>query len=352
MKEKYSIEKLVEKAKKKFGKDASTFDDLEDINDIKGWISTGIPELNLLLQTQGIPPGITEMAGNPQSGKTTSSLHFVREVQAKGGLPIVISTERRDSKIYAQTLGVKTDQALIFKAKNIEAIFAKIEDAVGYMRQLDKHIPIAIIVDSLGGTPAKAELTSDADQEFMAVAAKVIKKGLRRVTQLLDEYNAILWMNNQTYDKVGRFFGKKSVAYGGKGMQFHSQIRMEIVRIGNITIDKVKIGQTSKIDLLKCDFSAPLRSCLVDILFGYGMIPSQDMLKLGLEFGILDEYKKKGYQVIKIPKYKWKSKAKYYRMCMEDTTFRMVLKNMFLMKVNNIVKNMRTRQKFIAEKNQ
>lgn len=340
-----SIDKIIKSAKSRYGEDVLLFDELDEFSAIKNWVSTGLPDLDLFLNTLGLPAGkIVENSGDPQSGKTSLSLHALKQVQKMDGIGILISSERRDNKIYAKEIGIDTSKILVYKTKTIEDSFSKIKESIELIRENSDDMPALIVWDSLGGTPTKAELNAKEDQDFMAVAARVIKKNLRVVTQMIDDAQISLLINNQTYSKLGQMFGKKKTSYGGDAVKFHSSIRFEVVKIKTLKMTKngkdFKFGQTVRFEILKSDYSSPARTVDIDLLFGYGYVPSELSFDLALETGVLDKYKK-GYVLVKIPKYKWSSKNDYYTLCMEDSKFRNLFTTIMLKKAKQKVLEVR-----------
>jgi protein RecA len=355
MKSILNIDSVVASAIKHFGGDAVRFSDLDEFTTVKRWVSLGVPEVDLALETFGLPPGIAEVSGEPQSGKTTMSLHFAREAQTVGGLVVIISTERRDNEYYARTIGVDTKKALIFRERTIESAFGRMEQVMEYIRTLNGRIPIVMILDSLGATPTKAEMKADAEQDFMAVAARAIKKMMRRITQLLDDYQGTLLVVNQTYARMGVMFGKKTESYGGTGMKFHSQMRLEIdkvatLRFGGDKEQKVKkfgrkFGQISRVMVIKNDFGMPSKEVQFPLLWGIGAVPSKELLILGQQEDIIGENGTHGGCLIKLPKYKWTSLNGYYQLCIENPTFRGIIRSLMKRMVHNAVDEMRKKRR-------
>jgi recombination protein RecA len=77
-------------------------------------ISTGAISLDTALGVGGIPRGrVTEIYGPGASGKTTIALHLIAEVQKTGGIAAFVDAEHALDPVYAQKLGVKTDELLI-----------------------------------------------------------------------------------------------------------------------------------------------------------------------------------------------------------------------------------------------
>lgn len=320
----------------------SIFSELDPFKDEKNWYSSDSPDIDLVLNTFGFPSGIIEVYGDYQSGKTTLMYHFLKQVQKNGSIPILISTERRNNKFYAATIGVNTNGVLLYKVRTVEKGFARFEKAVSFIREkYGANVSIGVAWDSVGGTATKAELEAkDEDQEFMAIAARVIKRGVRRVTAMLDDEQVTFFAVNQIYAKVGNVWGKKTQAYGGSSIKFHATIRIEVIRTSNIYINKIGVGQIVKFMIIKNDFGMPLRSVDVPLLWGYGLVPGKDLLEWAAKKGILREYKF-GYQMTKFPAVQWKKLDDYYMMCIEKPHYRNLLNSILLKAVHEEVKERR-----------
>jgi predicted ATP-dependent serine protease len=77
-------------------------------------ISTGSISLDAALGVGGIPCGrVMEIFGPEASGKTTLALHVIAGAQKAGGIAAFIDAEHAIDPVYAQKLGVKTDELLI-----------------------------------------------------------------------------------------------------------------------------------------------------------------------------------------------------------------------------------------------
>lgn len=77
-------------------------------------IPTGALSLDIALGIGGIPRGrIIEIYGPESSGKTTVALHVVAQVQKMGGEAAFIDAEHALDPIYAEALGVQTDDLIV-----------------------------------------------------------------------------------------------------------------------------------------------------------------------------------------------------------------------------------------------
>ena len=77
-------------------------------------IPTGSITLDIALGVGGYPKGrIIEIYGPESSGKTTVALHVVAQVQKMGGEAAFIDAEHALDPIYAEALGVQTDDLIV-----------------------------------------------------------------------------------------------------------------------------------------------------------------------------------------------------------------------------------------------
>lgn len=231
-----------------FGADTAFIPETEDVKlcNADKWVSL-TDEVNEIIGTPGAPAGyITHIYGPPDSGKTTLACHALADTQAQGGIAILGMTERKFSLQRAARIGVNIKKLIIIKAKTMEDFFAKMEKVLKKIKAKSGGRLVTIVWDSLGGTVTKAELEGDADDMHMAVAARVIKKNLRRLVQYLADENICFIIINQIYGNIGVMFGKKTKPYGGNAPYYHSALGISITQVGKLTESaggkKVKTG--------------------------------------------------------------------------------------------------------------
>ena len=108
-----ALEKVMADIEKQFGKGAIM--KLGDQEKITVEVSSsGSLSLDIALGVGGYPKGrIIEIYGPESSGKTTFALHAIAEVQKNGGRAAFIDAEHSLDPVYAEALGVDTDELLL-----------------------------------------------------------------------------------------------------------------------------------------------------------------------------------------------------------------------------------------------
>ena len=140
--------------------------------------------------------------------------------------------------------------------------------------------PIIVGWDSVAGTPTEGELDGDARDIHPAAAARVIKRNLRRLTQLIDDEQIGFVLINQRYEKLqmgNRSGYKASETYGGGGIKYHTTIRIEVDKVGDIfESTKAKqnreppLGQIVRIKVPKNKIESPFHTEEYGLIFGRG----------------------------------------------------------------------------------
>lgn len=141
--------------------------------------------------------------------------------------------------------------------------------------------PVVIGWDSVAGTATEAEMEGDARKQHVATAAKVIRRNLRRLVQLIDDEAIGFVIVNQRYEKIqtgkpGFSNGPKSETYGGGGIKYHTTVRIEATRVGFIYApgaDKkvdAPMGQVVRIKVPKNKVNDPHHTEDYGLIYGRG----------------------------------------------------------------------------------
>lgn len=245
---------------------------------VKRWISTGSTFLDYIISNRrdgGVPEGrIIEIFGPPSCGKSHIAAQICRVTQQMGGIVVYIDTETATSPDNLSMLGIDVSKRFIYVDTHCtEEVFKVIESTVIKAKSRAKDVPITVVWDSIAATSPKAELEGDYDQNTMGLQARVISKGMRKITGIIGENDVTLICLNQIRMKIGVVYGSPETTPGGMAVPFHASVRLKIStgahvkdKNGNV------IGIEVDVSTIKNKIAPPFRKASLQIHFGVGII--------------------------------------------------------------------------------
>lgn len=177
----------------------------------------------------GLPFGYVFMvAGNTDSGKTSFAIECIRAAQAQGTSVILVDTEKKSTKDRFVVRGVNPEQIALIRPDYLEDAYDGIDRYLEAIKEADPEGSVLIVFDSLGNTPAKAEADTEVDNSLqMGLAAKVNKRGFRRLVPRLNKDKIHVLVINQTYANMGSP-GRTNA--GGNAVDFFSALTFQTSR--------------------------------------------------------------------------------------------------------------------------
>ncbi|UII21244.1 recombinase RecA [Fulvivirga ligni] len=277
-----ALQLTIDKLEKTFGKGAVMKLSDERVVDVPA-ISTGSLSLDIALGVGGIPRGrVIEIYGPESSGKTTLSMHCIAEAQKTGGLAAFIDAEHAFDRVYAEKLGIDTENLLISQPDSGE-------QALEIAEHLIRSGAIDIIViDSVAALVPKGELEGEMGDSKMGLQARLMSQALRKLTGTINKTGCSCIFINQLREKIGVMFGNPETTTGGNALKFYASVRLDIRRIGQIKEGANDIiGNRTRVKVVKNKVAPPFKVVEFDIMYGKGVSKVGEVLDLGVELDIV-----------------------------------------------------------------
>ena len=247
-------------------------------------ISTGSLGLDVALGIGGLPRGrVVEIYGPESSGKTTLTLQVIAEAQKAGGTCAFIDAEHALDPIYAESLGVDTDDLLVSQPDTGEQGL-EICDMVVRSGAVD-----VVVVDSVAALTPKAEIEGDMGDTHVGLQARLMSQALRKMTANIKNSNALVIFTNQIRMKIGVMFGSPETTTGGNALKFYASVRLDVRRIGAVKERDEVVGNETRVRVVKNKVAPPFRQTEFQILYGKGIYRNGEIIDLGVQQGVVEK---------------------------------------------------------------
>lgn len=249
-------------------------------------IPTGALNLDAALGIGGIPRGrITEIYGPEASGKTTLALHCVAESQKQEGVVAFIDVEHALDPVYANNIGVDTENLLLSQPDGGEQALEIVETLVR-SNAID-----LIVIDSVAALVPRAEIEGNMGDSHVGLQARLMSQALRKLTSIISKSNTSVIFINQTRMKIGvPAYVNPETTTGGVALKFYSSLRLEVRRVGSIKQigqGAEIVGNKTRVKIVKNKFAPPFKKVEFPIIFGKGISHFDLLVEIAVEHDIV-----------------------------------------------------------------
>jgi len=255
----------------------------ENPTEVTDWIPTGSRWLDSIIckgKLAGIPVGkVTEIAGLESTGKSYMAAQIAANAQKKGIDVIYFDAESAIDPTFLSQAGCDLEKIIYVQAASVEFVLETIETLLG-----SNENRMLFIWDSLALTPAISDIEGDFNpNSSMAVKARVLSKGMSKITQPIANTQSSLLVLNQLKTNIPTGINAAVVAMttpfttpGGKAMTYAYSLRIWLTgrkaKASFVTDDNgFRIGSEVKARLEKSRFGTQGRMCTFKILWGEGV---------------------------------------------------------------------------------
>jgi recombination protein RecA len=256
-------------------------------------IPTGAISLDIALGVGGVPKGrIIEVYGPESSGKTTLTLHIIAEAQKQGGVCAFIDAEHAFDPVYAEKLGIDTENLLVSQPDYGE-------QALEILETLVRSGGISlVVVDSVAALTPKAEIDGEMGDSHMGLQARLMSQALRKITSIVQKTNTTVIFINQLRMKIGVMFGNPETTTGGNALKFYSSVRMDIRQKDKIKEGEEVVGALTRVKVVKNKVAPPFREATYEVYYGQGIDKISSLIDAAVTYEVIEKagawYKYKG----------------------------------------------------------
>ncbi len=265
--------KALAKMQKDLGKETlKILDDSDDSFKLNS-ISTGLAGLDHILGNMGIVCGrIYELYGPESSGKTSLALYIIESFQKHNKICAFIDAEHSLDPNYCKKIGIKIDELLISQPDSGEHAFDVIEALIN-----SKEVSL-IVVDSVAALTPQGEIDGSISDKKIGLQARLMAKGLRRITANLAKSKCTIIFINQLRSNIVTFMANSEITPGGRALKFYSSVRIEVRRAERIYQGTSIIGHNMKIKIVKNKIAVPFKMTKMKMIYDKGIDKQNDFI--------------------------------------------------------------------------
>lgn len=233
----------------------------------------------------GWPVGkIIELYGKESSGKSLLAQQAVADYQKVGTYCCYIDLEYSFDFDFAEKIGIDTspDKFKLFQPTTGEEAFEIAE-------KLSCAGVGLIVFDSVVGMKPDSEYQSNYGDQQMGVHAKMMGKGLRKLSSIFNKNETTAILINQIRQGIGQFVSPVQTP-GGNALKFYASLRLEVRQKEFLSKpNSDPYGIVTHIKGKKSKIGPPDRKGMVSILFNSGFDTDSEYINFAINLGLIEK---------------------------------------------------------------
>jgi recombination protein RecA len=262
------------------------------LSEVKEWIPTGFAHLDLILGGGWAVGRASEVFGPEGSGKSALSHLAIRSCQRAGGSALLLDFEVALDPDKMKQLQISAKSLIYATPSDIEEGWDIVWATLDQLVAKPPKKPFLIVWDSIAGSVPRAELEeSSSSDAHVALIAKAMSKGCRKMYRQIAKVRAHMMWVNQIRDRFGgSSFIKQTETPGGRAVKFAASQRVDchvIKRRRDAGQEADPTGYTIKTSTVKSRLFPPHRKAEWVLDFTYGPSPEMTMWHFLMEARII-----------------------------------------------------------------
>lgn len=267
--------------------------------------STGSYSLDYDLSVP-IPEGrIVEVAGNESSGKSTLCLEIIGQALQNGKHALYLNLERALDRTLL--LSIRTLRPFLTKDGDSQGGQFKIVETVTgeqalnvarlFCTQFSKSV---VVIDSVDSCIPEAILSGDIGERNMGGHARLMSDAMRKLVNVVGDNGVALVFINQFRKNIGGY-GDPNVTTGGEALKYYASQKITLLKPSTKEFIKngdAKLGHVVRYKITKNKLAPQGVEGSFPLLYYNGIFREQELITLGLKFGIIEVGGKGGRQTL------------------------------------------------------
>lgn len=282
-----AVEKKEGDKKKKDSFIEVDLDSPECHSNIREFIPTGVPTLDLAIGRPGIPVGrTTGLVGDPGVGKSSLTYSILAQTQKMGGVAVLSDSEIVLEKQRAQVVGLDTEKLILFQGLQLEDTVPLIEEMIARRDKVNKNALLCIAIDTVSALASESDLSVKPDaMPQPGFHSRYLSFAFRRLVNKIAGSRTALLLIHQPRVKIATMgYGSPLTWIGKIPTTLYSSLIIQLNRFKNIKQGDTVTGIEVIARVIRNKIAPPFRSCRFFIKFDSGVdgiTPILDILVLG-----------------------------------------------------------------------